>query len=462
MTTEAAPLAQAVPPEIAAVLEAGPVAHVADLGGRSLPVALAIWARWGAVIHLVDRDRHGRVPAGESGWIGPYRAALHEAGVSASRIVVDRGGGGPRWDLVLALDGFGDRWGAKGLEPLLASRIAPGGRMLVDVRKGSGAYPMLRRHGTCEALARREADGAAVERVLFRAAEAPADAGGAWAGIAAALTGPGGFFTENGRHSFLFVPRGRTLVVTFDNLDIAMTKREERLPWGFGFIEKQDWSMLGVMAAGWTWYRDPWVAAEFERLAAEGFFARFERVVFYGASMGGYAACAFSAAVPGAEVVAISPQSTLDRALVPWETRYVAARGYDYGGRYGDAAEASRAAARVTLLYDPYVALDAAHVARFGGDNVVRLRAPLLGHRLGTALQQMGILAPVTMGALDGTLEPLAYYRLLRARRDFPRYRRELFRRALARGRPELARRVGRWVLARGQDRVIARAMQAL
>jgi hypothetical protein len=87
---------------------------------------------------------------------------------------------------------------------------------------------------------------------------------------------PKGFSAKAPGHSFLFIPRSPdTLVVTFDNLDIAMNKRAERRPWGFEFIEKQGWSMLGVMANGWTWYRDPWVWAEFDRLRADGFFARF-------------------------------------------------------------------------------------------------------------------------------------------------------------------------------------------
>lgn len=258
------------------------------------------------------------------------------------------------------------------------------------------------------------------------------------------------------------MPRGDTLVVTFDNLDIAMGKREDRRPWGYAFIEKQGWSMLGVMAAGWTWYRDPWVAAEFDRLAATGFFARFARVVFYGASMGGYAAAAFSPAAPGADVVAISPQSTLDRALVPWETRYRIAWERDFTGRYGDAAAVSSAAGRVIILFDPYEPLDAAHAGRFAHPNVLRLRCPLLGHRLGTALQQMGILGPIVLAALDGSLTAAAFYRALRARREFPRYQRELFARALARGRPGLARRVGRHVLARGDNRAIAEAMAGL
>src|SRR6056297_3667996 len=94
-----------------------------------------------------------------------------------------------------------------------------------------------------------------------------------------------------------------------------MTKREDRLPWGFSFIKEQGWSMLGVLAGGWTWYREPWVYEQFDDLQSSGFFKQFKRVVFYGASMGGYAACAFSPAAPGCDVVAISPQSTVDNPL---------------------------------------------------------------------------------------------------------------------------------------------------
>ena len=267
---------------------------------------------------------------------------------------------------------------------------------------------------------------------------------------------------EGAGHSFLHVARGDTLVVTFDNLDLAMEKRADRRPWGFSFIERQGWSMLGVMADGWTWYRDPWVSAQFDDLAATGFFARFRRTVFYGASMGGYAACAFAPACPGADVFAISPQSTLDRRLVPWETRYRTAWGRDFTGSYGDAAEVSRAAGRVTLLYDPLEPLDAAHAARFRHPNVRHLRAPMLGHRLGSSLQQMGILAPIALGALAGTLEEGEFHRLLRARKAFPRYQKELFNRAVAKGHPELARRMARWVLTRGDNRGIRKALERL
>lgn len=443
----------------------GPVRRFADIGGTSRSLALAAHARWDCGIDLIDLDPRGRWPAHASDWVEPYRAALIAQGVpeTAIRHIASPGDLAP-CDLIANLAGFGDSGKVQHLAPVMAACLTAGTRMLTDIRKGSGAYPFLNAFGSCTTLSTRDDAGKTVTRALFLAntPAAPPEPD-SWAAIATGLMGPDGFLRDNGQHSFLHVPRDPdTLVVTFDNLDIALGKREDRRPWGYGFIEKQGWSMLGVMAAGWTWYRDPWVADQFDDLAASGFFARHRRVIFYGASMGGYAACAFAAACPGAEVVAISPQSTLDKAVVPWETRYKVAWDKDFSGRYGDAAQAVRSAARVTLIHDPYEPLDAAHVARFTGDNLLKLRAPLLGHRLGSSLQQMGILSPIALGALNGTLTAGEFYRLLRARRDFPRYQKELFRKAVARGHPELARRMARAVLAAGDNRFLRRQLASL
>ena len=455
------------------VFDAGLIDHLAldevtsfaDVGGNAQSLALAAHAKWECDIRLIDLDHSGNWPVVPSPWVTPYRTFLIENGVDAARIslVSDPKDLAPV-DVIANLSGFGDVNKIKHLKPVLETSLHAQTRMVTDIRKGSGAYPFLNGFGACETLSTRGADGTPITRALFRAgpqaAAKPAD--DSWASIATDLAGRDGFFRDSPNHSFLFIKRSDTLVVTFDNLDIAMTKREDRRPWGFGFIEKQGWSMLGVMANGWTWYRDRWVWDQFDDLKASGFFDGFKRVVFYGASMGGYAACAFVAACPGADVVAISPQSTLDKTLVPWETRYHTAWGRDFSGPYGDAAAVSAAAGRVTLLYDPYEPLDSGHVARFTGPNVVKLRTPLLGHRLGSSLHQMGILAPITLGALNGTLTEAEFYRTLRARKTFARYQRELFKRAVDRGRPDLARKLGRWVLTRGDNRYIRQGMAAL
>jgi hypothetical protein len=451
------------------------VPDFADIGGNAQSMALAAHARWGSRIWLVDLKHDGTWPDDPSPWVAPYQAFLMRSGVPADRIAwVGRAEDLRPVPLAANLSGFGDINKIKHLEPVLPRLLEEGSCLVTDIRKGSGAIPFLKPYGSTETLSTRESDGVPILRSLFRAGPrlsrerlAPEPRPSAaddqsWSAIAATLAGPEGFYRETADHSFVFIPRSDTLVVTFDNLDIAMEKRKDRRPWGFSFIEKQGWSMLGVMANGWTWYRDPWVSQQFDALRDSGFFRPFRRVVFYGASMGGYAAAAFVAACPGADVVAISPQSTLDKSVVPWETRYKTAWSRDFSGPYGDAAQASRAAGRVFLLYDPYEPLDTGHARRFDGPNVTALRAPLLGHRLGSSLQQMGILSPITLGALNGTLTEAEFYRMLRARKTFSRYQKELFKRVVDRGHAGLARRLGRYVLTRGDNRFIREGLMRL
>ena len=344
------------------------IAVLSCLTEAGLALSEQVQLRHDCLLQLVAVNGDGSFGGAALAWAEAAQASLIAAGVAPARLrVVARSEDLRPADLIVNLQGFGCGWKARHLQPFIDRGLTAESRILGDIRKGSGAYPMLNKSGSCDTLLDRT-DGNDVARVLFTpnppasAPEAGGDTGDAsWAEIAMGLAGPDGFYRDDGKHSFLFVPRGDTLVVTFDNLDIAMGKRDDRRPWGYTFIEKQGWSMLGVMANGWTWYRDDWVGAQFDALAAQAFFARFKRVVFYGASMGGYAACAFSGAHPGATVVAISPQSTLDKAVVPWETRYKTAWNRDFTGRYGDAALVSGAADRVMLFYDPYEPLDAGH-----------------------------------------------------------------------------------------------------
>ncbi len=435
---------------------------VMDIGGCSPALVVSLHMRDNCPVHLVDLSADGKFGT-QPDKMDAYRAKLIQHGVDPQAIkLVTRAADIVPADVLLTLASFGSDAKVKHLAPVLAQGLHADSRLFIDIRKGSGAFPFLRKYGTSEIL-RSEEEGTLV-RVVMRPNPPEPVVDNSWPAIARSLAGQDGFFRDGPKgHSFLFMPRDpKVLVVTFDNLDIAMNKREDRRPWGYEFIEKQGWSMLGVLAGGWTWYREAWVSEQFDKLRDDGFFAQFDRVVFYGASMGGYAAAAFSAACPGADVVIISPQSTLDRSLVPFETRYHTAWGYDYSGPYGDAAKVSQTARRVTILFDPYEPMDAGHVARFDGDNVVKLRCPLMGHRLGSSLSQMGLLSKTILAALSSGLDPVAFYTDLRARHVFPRYQKELFQLAIKRKRPDLARRVGTWVLARGDNRAIRLGMAEL
>ncbi|MDO5605834.1 MAG: hypothetical protein Q4G25_11815 [Paracoccus sp. (in: a-proteobacteria)] len=447
----------------AALAGLGSCGSVIDIAGQAPGQVVALSQRFDCDVQVADMGKDGQFGARRP-WLDRYLDRIRAGGVPPERIRIIRRVQDLRpADLILALNSYGDRWKIRHLQPVLDHGIHADSTVYLDVAKGSGAFPFLRGQGQIGTVAQSGADDARRWRLRFIPDPPAPRSDDNWSAIARDLAGSEGFYTEAEGHSFLYMPRSKdVLVVTFDNLDLAMNKRDTRRPWGFEFIEKQGWSMLGVMAGGWTWYRTPFVPAEFDRLRDQGFFSQFGRVVFYGASMGGYAAAAFSAACPGADVVAISPQSTLDKTLVPWETRYHSAWGRDFSGPYGDATTASLGARRVNIFYDPYEPLDAGHVRRFAGPNVVRLRCPLMGHRLGSMLHQMGLLSPTILAALDGSFDERDFFHRLRARRDFPRYQKELFARAVSRGHITLARRMGAQVLARGDNRAIRLALKEL
>ncbi len=443
----------------------GEIQAIADLTGNARGFSLAMYHKFDCEIQLIDVNDQGEFGDEPRDWIPPYIDFLKSNDVPESKIrVIGFEKQLKPVDVLCNLKGFGDEHKVRFLQPFLEKCLHSDSRMFMDIKQGTGAFPFLKDFCTNEQIFDLESkDKKRTRIVAFPKPPEPVREEG-WDEIAVGLAGENGFYRPGPEaHSFLYMERSTdTLVVTFDNLDIAMNNREDRRPWGFSFIEEQGWSMLGVMAGGWTWYRNPWVSEQFDELRDSGFFSKFKRVVFYGASMGGYAACAFSAAAPGCDVVAISPQTTLDKTIVDWETRYKVAWDRDFSGPYGDATKSIKMARRVSILYDPYEPLDAGHVKRFNGKNVNLLRAPLMGHRLGSSLNQMGLLSQIILGALSGRLESSEYYQLLRKRRDFPRYQRELFQRAVSKGHTKLAKTLGEAILKRNDNRAVRLGLRDL
>jgi hypothetical protein len=271
----------------------------------------------------------------------------------------------------------------------------------------------------------------------------------------ALASGLGGFYFSYPRFSVAFT-MGSTdrLVVSFDNLSVVKDRSPARDAWGGRFFREMGWSVLGILPYEANWYRDPQLFACLEGLRDQGFFGEFARVSFTGTSMGGYAACAFAGLAPGATVVAFSPQSTLRKALVPWEKRFNRGRRADWSGPYADAAAEIRGADRVYLVYDPYEPGDRRHVSRFPKANVTRLRAFLSGHRTVVFLRKAEILKQVMTAAVRGELEPAEFYRLYRARRALPWHSFALMERALARPTDRLADRLIAYHARAGRQRL--------
>ncbi|HEX9859489.1 MAG TPA: hypothetical protein VGA75_14105, partial [Paracoccaceae bacterium] len=187
------------------------VTGFADLGGTAQGLALAAFGKWDCDIHLIDLDHKGNWPEAASGWVAPYLAFLAANGVPDDRVHVVRAEEGlAAYDLIANLSGFGDVNKVKHLECVLGRCLNADSRMIIDIRKGSGAYPFLNDYGDCTTLSLRDDGGVPVTRALFRARAATAVGAedGSWAALAQSLAGPGGFFRDNGKHSFLHIPRG--------------------------------------------------------------------------------------------------------------------------------------------------------------------------------------------------------------------------------------------------------------
>ncbi|MDE0589310.1 phosphoadenosine phosphosulfate reductase [Halocynthiibacter sp. C4] len=235
-----------------------------------------------------------------------------------------------------------------------------------------------------------------------------------------------GYFEPVGpNHSAILTDESPTLVVTFETIASVRNRGKGDSPLGFQLVAENGFSNLCILAHGDTWFRDKYLYGYFDRLIDDGFFEDFDNVVFYGAGMCGYAAAAFSVAAPGATVIAVQPQATLDTEFAGWDKRYPAARRLDFTERYGFAPDMLEGADRAFIVFDPDEEFDAMHASLFNRSNVELLRCRNLGANIQQSLEEMKILQPMIEKACQGGFTALDFFKLYRARREhFPYLRR--------------------------------------
>jgi hypothetical protein len=248
----------------------------------------------------------------------------------------------------------------------------------------------------------------------------------------------GSFHRLGPAHHALFVDAGSCLLVTFETRQAALRNPGAR-PRGLGFVTRNGWSLMAFLSDGETWFRDPALWGTFDRLVRDGFFEDFDSVLFLGEGAGGYAACAYSVAAPGARVLALSPQATLDPDAAGWDHRFPQARQLDFTSRYGFAPDMLDAALRAHVLYDPLEPADARHAALLGRRNVELIPCPHAGPQPGALLDEIGIARPLVEAAMADRLDRIVFAQLWRARRRSPAYLGRLLERVRAEGRAALA-----------------------
>lgn len=271
-----------------------------------------------------------------------------------------------------------------------------------------------------------------------------------WLNALRALGNAHGSYSDLGsRHGALFVEKSHdVLFVAFETIFGIRSGSETGVPMAFDICESRNWSHLTLIAHQQTWFRDRNVFGFFDRLIDYGFFDQFDRIIFYGAGMCGYAAGAFSVAAPGASVILAAPQATLDRSLTGWDNRFPSSRRMAFSPRYADASHLIAAADTALILYDPDEVEDAMHASLFRGPNILHQR-----YRRGSAgaiesdLRAMSLISKLADAAASGELTQARVSELLRARRGHVPYLRALLSRVLAEERPQLTRWLCRAVL---------------
>ncbi len=273
-----------------------------------------------------------------------------------------------------------------------------------------------------------------------------------WRARIAAIGGDAGRFDTLGDlHSAKYWQQGATLLVSFETR-AAIRRGSGQMPLALRIAGPRNWSSLSLIADDETWFRDPHVFAYFDRLVDDAFFEDFDHVVFFGASMCGYAAAAFSVTAPGATVILCQPQATLDPALAGWDPRFSEHRRLNFTDRYGFAPDMTEGAGPVYLIYDPDQTLDAMHAALFRRPHVTMLPCRHLGRDTAGALDAMHVLPTILTSACSGDFDAAMFRTFWRSRRNYLPYLRNLMGKLDTDGRPFLNALLCRNVMQRLHD----------
>lgn len=261
-------------------------------------------------------------------------------------------------------------------------------------------------------------------------------------------------FLIKGDHANLwFEGQGDALVVAFDNL-ATIDEGWPRGPWAWRRLQPMGHSVLGVQSHAKDWFRQPTAPALIWGLEERGFFRRFRRVVLTGASMGGFAALNFAPLIPEARVLAFSPQSTMNKAIAPFEQRFPFAvkRSNWEGMPFLDAAAAVPYIRRAVVVHDPMVPEDRAHAARLAGPNVQLVRVPFCTHEAIRVVLKTGTFPLLINALIDGDGAGAEFWQAFRARRGVTKWQRAVLAAAANRGRHQLAIRAAEVMLRLGAD----------
>jgi len=221
------------------------------------------------------------------------------------------------------------------------------------------------------------------------------------------------------------------LIVTFRFMHSRKSLAEkEHKGWGYEFLKLKDLSALHVIPKGNCWFRRPSLEHFFLELYEAGFFDRFDQVMTYGGSMGGFGALSFSALTKAKRCLALNPQINLGPEVRSWETRFGAALRQDWTSELCNIDQQINSTETVAVIYDPYERQDRLQAELIHDPRVQHLRVPFVGHNMPAHLVGMKIASTVFDQCLNGTIDEYGFAKMVRARRRLKRYKNRLSQKA--------------------------------
>lgn len=205
---------------------------------------------------------------------------------------------------------------------------------------------------------------------------------------------------------------GRRQVVTFDCYHESLGM--ERPGFGEAFFQNEGITAIHVMSHGNDWFQYTEIedVLSIVRQACMGA----ERLLAYGSSMGGYAALRFAGVIGAHAALALSPQYSLDPRKVPFEARWASDRRRI---RFlGHIEGAIRPVPHMILAFDSALDADRRHAELLMADAPMTA-VPLAhaGHPVGGFLNDIRLLRPLVLTALDGSFDAGRFRRAAHARR---------------------------------------------
>ena len=175
-------------------------------------------------------------------------------------------------------------------------------------------------------------------------------------------------------------------VVTFDSFTDHRTL--DRPGFGEAFLDSSRIDAIHVIARDNDWYQDPGIMDAMAEIRSVS--GRYDRVVAYGSSMGGYAALRLGGMAGAQAALALSPQFSIDPAVVPWEKRWP-----ESSKQFIPVWEGTL---KLPILDEAYVAydpvdLDRRHAGLFAAHiRFTPIRLPHCGHPVTGVLAELGLL----------------------------------------------------------------------